>query len=428
MITSAWATTANVSPRRWQPLVLKGSQIPQLLGQPVDRLEVLSVQGGVLKAIPFQVDEVLPDGNFALPDGPEPQADDTPGIIDRDDQVVMMFFDLGQKCSGTCSLPAGALEIEVTDPLAGMQRYAYIAAVRQPQLSSVRYVTFDPKLRRVETERYRLGFIRWFPTDLALQSRMHQDTPNLIHQFEIRVSGRIFHLFPLRLENRDIENHLLAYRVGPIWAILLLSNSVRLAFSIHTPRLKTYELFYRNYVDTPVTVRLPWLPRLFFSDLQVRLYLEFRNELSSYRLLCSGMQGPPVEIAHLEVPLESMGAGRIPEANWIALYGHDRLLLQTFLPAAELSVLRKQLYFRHGRWPEAAHGGGVAVGTFLTGWEELSGGTHHLDTVLADLPGSYSTSQFLRELAFALAVRLHPAPQPRRTEVNPTPASHGNQH
>lgn len=401
--------------------------MPQLLQQPVDRLEVLSVQGGNLKAIPFQVDEVLPDGSFALPDGPASQANATPGILGRDDQVVMMLFDLGQRCADPCSLPAGALEIEITDPLTGMPHYAYIAAVRQPQLSSTRYVTFDPKLKRVETERYRLGFTRWYPTDLALQSRMHQGTPNLIHQFEVRICGRIFHLLPLRLENRDIENHLLAYRVGPIRAILLLSNSVRLAFGIHAPPVRTYELFYRNYVDTPVTVRLPWLPRLFFSNLQARLYLGFRNELSSYHLLCSGMQGPPVEITHLEVQLPSKGAGWIPKANWIALYGHGRLLLQTFMPTAELSVLRTQLYFRRGPGPEATPGGGVAVGTLLTGWEELAGGTHHLDIVLADLPSIYSPSQFLRELAFTPVVRLHPAPRLPRPDVGATPAGHGNQ-
>jgi hypothetical protein len=426
MITSAWAS-ADLSPRHWQPLVLKGSQMPQLLGQSIDHLEVLSVQGGALKAIPFQVDKVLPDGSFALPDGPGPQADDTSGILDRDDQVVMMLFDLGRRCSSMCSLPAGALEIEVTDQLAGVQRYAYIAAVRQPQLSSVRYVTFDPRLKRVETERYRLGFTSWYPTDLALQSRMHQGTPNLIRQFEVWAFARIFHLFPLRLENRDIENRLLAFRVGPIRAILLLSNSARLASGIHAPSVRTYELFYRNHVDTPVTVRLPWLPRLFFSDAQVRFYLEFRSELSGYYLLCSGMQGPPVEVARLEVQLPSKGPRRIPEANWIALYGHGHLLLQTLLPTAELSVLRTQLYFRRGLGPEAAPGGSVAIGTLLTGWEELAGGTHHLDTVLADLPESYSPSQFLRELAFAPAVRLHPAPWRPWSEVNPTPAGHGNQ-
>src|SRR5689334_11317694 len=53
--TTAWAMPANSSPRRWQPLILTGSQMPQLLGQPIDHLEVLSVQGGALKAIPFQV-------------------------------------------------------------------------------------------------------------------------------------------------------------------------------------------------------------------------------------------------------------------------------------------------------------------------------------------------------------------------------------
>jgi hypothetical protein len=407
LIITTWAMPANGSPRRWQPLILTGSQMPQLLGQPIDHLEVLSVQGGALKAIPFQVDEVLPDGSFVLPSRPQTQASQSSGILGPDDQTVMMLFDLGERCSDPCSPPAGALEIAVSDPL-GMQRYAYIAAARQPQLSSTRYVAFDPRLGRVETERYRVGFTRWFPTDFALQDRLYQGAPSLIRQFEIRVSGYIFHLLPLRIENRDIENHLLAYRVGPIRVILLLSNSVRLAFGLHAPRVRTSELFYRNYVDTPVAVRLPWLPRLFFSDLHVWLYLDFRDELSSYRLLCSGMPGPLVEVARLSAELPSNGAGGGPEANWIALYGDGRLLVQTFLPAPELSALKKQLYFRREPWSQAASGDGAAIGTLLTGWEDLAGGAYHLHTVLVDLPGSYQLSQFLREIAVAPTVRLHP--------------------
>jgi hypothetical protein len=398
--------------------------MPQLLGQPIDHLEVLSVQGGALKAIPFQVDEVLPDGSFVLPAGPQSEASQSSGILSRDDQAVMMLFDLGERCSDPCSPPAGALEIAVTDPL-GMQRYAYIAAARQPQLSSVRYVAFDPTLERVETERYRVGFTRWFPTDFALQDRPHQGAPSLIRQFEIRVSGYIFHVLPLQIGNRDIENQLVGYRVGPVRVILLLSNSVKLAFGLHAPRVRTSELFYRNYVDTPVAVRMPWLPRLFFSDLQVRLYLDFRDELSSYRLLCSGMPGAPVEVARLSAELPFKGAGGVAEANWIALYGDGRLLMQTFLPAPELSVLKKQLYFRREPWSQAAPGDGAAIGTRITGWEDLAGGTYHLHTVLVDLPASYRLSQFLQELEVAPIVTLHPASSRPQTERlhEPLPAS-----
>jgi hypothetical protein len=54
------ARSALASPREWQPLVLKGSQLPALLGAPEDRLAVLAYSSSRLEPIPFQVDEGSP--------------------------------------------------------------------------------------------------------------------------------------------------------------------------------------------------------------------------------------------------------------------------------------------------------------------------------------------------------------------------------
>jgi hypothetical protein len=58
----------------WRTIVLKGAAMPQFLGSAESHLEVLALHDGHLTPIPFQVDEVLPDGRYALPDGPEPLA------------------------------------------------------------------------------------------------------------------------------------------------------------------------------------------------------------------------------------------------------------------------------------------------------------------------------------------------------------------
>ncbi len=63
---------AVASPRLWQPLILRGIQIQPLLNTRVDRLEVLAMNGGKLEPIPFQVDAVLPNGMFVLPQGSLP--------------------------------------------------------------------------------------------------------------------------------------------------------------------------------------------------------------------------------------------------------------------------------------------------------------------------------------------------------------------
>src|SRR5258708_35850006 len=82
---------ADSSAPNWRTIVLKGAAMPQLVGAPESHLEVLALHDGRLAPIPFQVDEVLPDGRYALPDGPEPLSRDSPGILDRDDEVTMML-------------------------------------------------------------------------------------------------------------------------------------------------------------------------------------------------------------------------------------------------------------------------------------------------------------------------------------------------
>jgi len=104
-----------------------------------------------LTPIPFQVDEVLPDGRYALADGPEPLADDSPGILDRDDEIAMMLSDLGDRAPPQApELPSDALEIETLDSASGARRYAYVAAVASPRLSSVSYVSYDSADSRIE--------------------------------------------------------------------------------------------------------------------------------------------------------------------------------------------------------------------------------------------------------------------------------------
>ncbi len=92
------AHAADASPRTWQPLILKGASLTQLLGQRIDRLEVLAVGHGKLEPIPFQVDQALPGGSLALGEEAEPSADDSSGVLERDDELVMMVSDLGE-CS-----------------------------------------------------------------------------------------------------------------------------------------------------------------------------------------------------------------------------------------------------------------------------------------------------------------------------------------
>src|ERR1700730_11999707 len=99
MACVAFPALADSPAPNWRTIVLKGAAMPQLVGAPESHLEVLAQHDGRLAPIPFQVDEVLPDGRSPLLGVPEPLSRDSPGILDRDDEVTMMLADLGDRAS-----------------------------------------------------------------------------------------------------------------------------------------------------------------------------------------------------------------------------------------------------------------------------------------------------------------------------------------
>lgn len=178
-------------PSDWRVIVLKGAEMPQLLGASENHLEVLALHQGSLEPIPFQIDEVRLDGSYALPDGSQPVSDDSPGILDRDDEIAMMFSDLSERANRHDRLPIGTLEISALDPLSGVRRYAYIAVVPSPRLSPVSYMSYDATLGRIAGAGYRMTFRGDFPIGLALKNASAKWSPNLIEGTEVRVTARV---------------------------------------------------------------------------------------------------------------------------------------------------------------------------------------------------------------------------------------------
>ncbi|MGH7917227.1 MAG: hypothetical protein ACREQE_07140, partial [Candidatus Binataceae bacterium] len=244
-----WTTGAWASVRGWQPLILKGSQLPQLLGARENRFEMLAAHSGKLAPIPFQVDEVLPDGRYVLPHGKAPVKDDSPGIFDRDDQVVVMLSDFGTRAQS--GLPKGALEIQVADPLGGPDRYAYIAAVDKPERSAVRYIQYDPASDTIRSSYYRIGMTGGWPTDFALQHGLEQDPPNLIDRFKVRTTARILGLFSYRMNENDVRSTLLGWKVGPVRMIRRERHSVNILLGVHSPGVHSQVFLYRNFMENP---------------------------------------------------------------------------------------------------------------------------------------------------------------------------------
>ncbi|MGH7915192.1 MAG: hypothetical protein ACREPW_11185, partial [Candidatus Binataceae bacterium] len=414
--TASPALADSLSPS-WRTIVLKGAAMPQLVGRPENHLEVLALHGGSLAPIPFQVDEALSNCRYALPDGPEPLADDSPGILDRDDEIAMMLSDFGDQVSSLPrGLPSSALEIETVDE-SGARRYAYIAAVPSPRLSPVCYVSYDPIHSRIEGGSYQMTFRGDFPIGLALKDGRGNLSPSLIKGSQVQVTGRVLMLFKLRLNGNGVTNHVLAWHAGPIRLIRQVSHSVKLIFGIKTPRVLSEEIFYRNYAEDSFVARVLWVPRMFFGDVRVRTWLDFAR-LNGFTLAWSGMQGRPLEPGTQSAAGAAAEISRDPpEVKWLALKGDGKIVMQTFKPSPDLATLRRRLYYCDGTAaPDTSRqtssdcaGAALQIGYLVTGWENLSAGAHRINSVLMVLPSSANPDAVARELTTTPSVSVQPA-------------------
>lgn len=425
VLTLGAVPRAGASPRLWQPLLIKGAQLHPLLDTRVDRLEVLAIHRGKLEPIPFQIDAVLPNGVFVLPQGPFPSTGKWVPTVGLSDELVVMMFDLGDRAA-PAGLPDDALEIAVTDPLGGPERYAYIAATRHPRLSPVRYVDYDPQSEQIETDHYRLGFKHELPDDFRLQDRRGQQTRNLISGFELRGEVTLLRLITLKLTENDIDSSLLAYRCGPVRVIRRLGHRIRVLPGIQSPQVSTIEFFYRDFAQAPFTMRLP-LRRL-LHDIQGRIAMEFLN-LDGFSVLAEGLESP-IEIrdrADLH-PITQLSSA--PMADWLAVRGDGRLMMQTFVPSHDLSLIQRRLYVNplvpdvHHN-PQAAP---AAVGIQTTGWERLSKGPHRFDPLLISVPESYGAKRVIDEASAVPIVTVQPVaksglPPAARGLISRAPAS-----
>lgn len=404
-----WRCAAvSASPRTWQPITLKGGQFPALCGVAANRLEVIAIHGGAPGPIPFQVDEVLADGRYALPSGPRPTPERSPDVLDSRDEIVMMVSDFGDRATEPAALASGAFEIELHDPLGGPDRYAYLAAADHPRINPAKYVEYEPARDVIETEHYRLGLRNGIPIDYAVQSRMHSAAPNVLDRFKIRVSARVLKLFNFRVNEDAVENGLLAWRAGPIRIIRRLSHSVHVILGIRAPQVTNSDFFYRDSVENPFRIRFPWVPRLLFGDIRVRMDLDF-TDLDGYALAWSGTSGAPLPIAQAAASLK----GEPPHAEWIALNGAGRVVIQMIAPASDLALLDRRLYFHDDPAtpdpPERVRGEHPGIGYAITGWENLSAGEHRLTSMLLTAEDRYDAGVLMREYQRPPAITVRPA-------------------
>ncbi len=257
-------------------VIVAGKAMPGALGWPIGQARLFSFKNGQARAVPFQIDEVKPNGKFAVTYGPQRSNDD--GVITDRDQLVFMAFDAGDQ-GGREALPAGAaavVEIQLQDPLDGGRAWVYLAQYpgNAPALAAEDYVKFDNQNTRVDSYRYAMGFHKKATLSigyLAIKPGGGSDGKNIVDRLKIRFQAEILGgLGSIDKNEEQFSSQTIGWIDGPVRVIRSTANQMKI-WKIQTPSAYLDNIYYINSFEFPTEINLPFNPGAVLSGPKFRV-------------------------------------------------------------------------------------------------------------------------------------------------------------
>jgi len=359
-----------------EPVVITGGDLPGLLGRPVSSLRVLNLRG---EAIPFQVDEVAPDGEYALPMGEKPVRGD--GALGGRDEIVFLFDDADEFSGGRQGAGGGEL---VVLSRGGVRRAVVIRADAAVPLSGKSYIQYDHAVQRIATPFYyaefaknRFHFIKAGVTDFKTGKYV-----GLTNELRVLIHLRaLFGLVPLNYTEDNIVCIVRRYKAGPVRLIRRGDFHLNLGLGVKGSRAAVNQICYPQAVKVPVHVHLPVRFSAFFSQAYIEMTPVLRDDGKRFNFtvpsekLAFPVDGWKLDTLHSAAPEGKLFALRSGNMG----YGW---LLNTTMPSANLGgsgfVMRRPP--SSGRIGAAECGFRLAVrdvpkGSYvITNWVLFSGG------------------------------------------------------
>jgi len=380
--------------RRYDALEVPGAELHHLGGTPLTHLGLVAFRGGRPTPIPFQVDERR-GRKLALPDGPEPTADDKPGVLDADDLLVFMACDAGEQANAAtlegvvAAAEASAWrELRVEDPVDHTRGFVYLVAGEHPPTTGRRYVAYAPAGDLVTSARYRVGLVRSLPTYFAL-SAGGAPGPNLIDGLRLRAEATLrADLAHWKLDEQQGHHELIAWKAGPVRVVRRSRHQVVIGLGIHLTAGLAHTYFYPQHVYGPGSLKLPFSPGILFRDITAYGAVDGRD-LRGWRYFAPGT--PPDGFAvdgHMDATERAFAAN----GEWFVLaHGSEALLFVTHLSENLRRAITLSLVYRDDAQrpnpPEDVPGTVPLVGYSGRGIEKLPGGRYEFALRIYTLPG-----------------------------------------
>lgn len=383
-------------------IAVSGRRLRALWGEPASSLRVWAFRDEQRLPIPFQIDECSPDGRLVVVGRAESLAEPRLGPLS-----VLLFraADVGEPSPQTA-----ALEIEVQSPEGDERRWAYVSrADGSLPLSSRDDVDYDPATDTIHAARYTLKFHAPYINYFSLANGKQQDQRNLVDRFKARVEARfLWGLISFRKNEDEVVEEVIGYKDGPIRVIRRVRLHVQIGWGVPSPDIIADDYFYADHAEAPIHISLPFSLAYVFGDLDVRVYLDFRN-LDGFEVAAEGFDRGPWLVGSRE---RSAGATPPQRTSWFLLRRGDVTLVHRLRFGPTLSGIDCRLFYvddaNRPDPPEDDPGLKPGIGYRLTGWSSVGRGRHEIwmDTYVVDGAGSTDPSTTVARLATRFRVEV----------------------
>lgn len=269
-------------------VVVRGEKLKRNLNNEIARFSLFAYVEGKFQPIPFQVDEINPDGEWVLtqvlPEAKKsvkPERDDDNGSLDGNDELAFMARDAGDRVSFN-GLPAGVEaidEITLQDPVDNGRAWVYLMSFREnPPLSKKDYVEYKLPENQVVARNHVFGFNPRM-SSIAPSLVSMQGSPNLIYRMKIRFSTKLMEI-PFGFDENNLVSELSLYKDGPIRVVRRIRSSIQFTRLFRMPSVAVENIFYDNSMVIPVRIKIPISLKSFsglISYTRVRGSADLRN-------------------------------------------------------------------------------------------------------------------------------------------------------
>ncbi len=286
-------------------VIIKGAQLPSLIGKQIASTVLYRCQGSKAIEIPFQWDQKKANGDYYYKNGP--------GIITKFDELLFRLADAGERGTGQCKKEAN-YEIEVRNKF-GQGGFVYLSCCKKISL-------YDPARDYIKIKNNGLTiitstFIMDFPPQnqlLPLEYIYTNRKENIHFMDKVKLRARLTFMkfFHISKSEKDFISKWEGYIDGKERGVIGIKNYTKMAFGIPAfPIYSTIEI-YPSYVKFPVTIDIPIVP----SSFKIQLIDDFKN-LYGWKVY-SSCSPRPYKVTGIPSNLESYTCDRW---KWYALSG-----------------------------------------------------------------------------------------------------------